>query len=45
MGTCLAIGEACGYAAVTANKKNVDVAGLSGVELRQEVEKEGALRL
>ena len=43
MGTCLAIGEACGYAAVMAKRNDTDVSKLSGVELRKELEKEGMI--
>jgi hypothetical protein len=43
MGTCLALGEACGAAAVLSAKRNVDVAGIDGVAVRKALEASGAL--
>ena len=43
MGTCRAIGEACGYAAVMAKKNDTEVSQLSGVELRKDLEKNGMI--
>jgi hypothetical protein len=38
MGTCLALGEACGTAAALAREKQLEVTKLAGTELRQELE-------
>jgi len=44
MGTCLAIGEACGIASVLAAGGNADVATLDGVRVRRALEERGIMR-
>lgn len=43
MGTCLALGEACGAAAALAASGNTDVAAIDGVAVRKALEASGAL--
>lgn len=43
MGTCLAIGEACGTAAVIAQKRHANVSDLNGREVRKLLESQGTM--
>jgi hypothetical protein len=45
MGTCLALGEACGTAAVLAQQRKKEVAELSGQDVRKILEAKGSLLL
>ncbi len=43
MGTCLALGEACGAAAALSAKRNIDIAEIDGIAVRKSLEESGAL--
>ena len=43
MGTCLAIGEACGMAAVIAKSRNAEVSQIDGIEVRKALEADGIM--